>query len=416
MRPAQWLITGLVGAVAACGGEVTDDAARGSAAGDAGQVAVHGGRGPIGGRSATGGAGGAPCGIVLEDVVQSIPPAFEFVVDIGESMTEKAYPGTTDPTSKWDTLSGSLLGLLQSAGLAWVVGIEYFNLIVPSSPPATPVCFQGRPAVPIALMTDAQKAAMTASIDSITAGGAPWQLGGYAPTLAAWRHALSQVAQAVRPETYHAIVLMTDGVPTVRNDGCTIEQPISRGEYDAFVDIVRSEGAAANVKTFVVGVPGSQDAQGADYDPRFYLSNLAIAGGTAPLGCTSSPGTLESDGTYQNGIYCHLDLAEAPNAIARLFESFGSDGAPPSCSPTFPPLPSDGRVYDYSSMEVSYTPAGATARTRLTQFPDGCQTASGYVWGFETDPARVTISLCQDACSAWLADGAPVIEIALGCA
>jgi hypothetical protein len=403
MRPAQWLITGLVGAVAACGGQVTDDAPRGSAAGGAAQAAK-------------GGEGSAPCGIVLEDVVQSTPPAFEFVVDIGESMTEKAYPGATDPTSKWDALSGSLRGLLQSAGLAWVVGVEYFNLIVPSSPPATPVCFQGQPAVPIALMTDAQKAAMTASIDSITTGGAPWQLGGYAPTLAAWRHALSEVAEAVRPEAYHAIVLMTDGVPTVRNDGCTIEQPISRSEYDAFIDIVRSEGEAANVKTFVVGVPGSQDAQGADYDPRFYLSNLAIAGGTAPFGCTSSPGTLETDGTYQNGFYCHLDLAENPNAMARLFESFGSDGEPPSCSPTFPPLPSDGRVYDYSSMEVSYTPTGATARTRLTQFPDGCQTGGGYVWGLETDPARVTISLCQDACSAWLADGAPVIQIALGCA
>jgi hypothetical protein len=256
---------------------------------------------------------------------------------------------------------------------------------------------------------------MAASIDSITAASTPWQLGGYTPTLAAWRHALSQVREAVRPEAFHAIVLITDGVPTVGNDGCTIEQPTSRDEYEALIDIVRSEGEAANVKTFVFGVPGSQDAQGADYDPRFYLSQLAIAGGTAPLGCTSSPGTLESDGTYQNGVYCHVDLAEDPNAIARLFASFGSIGGPPTCSPTFPPLPSDGGVYDYSSMEVTYTPTGATTRTELTESPDGCQTGGGYVWGLESDSTRVTISLCQDTCSAWLADGGPVIQIALGC-
>jgi hypothetical protein len=430
---------GLIGAVTGCGGEVTDDAARGSAAGGAGQVAVHGGRGPIGGRSATGGvtgsggnsssgglgptggAGGAAdvCGAILEGLAIPCYPVLEVVIDIAGSMADKAYPGTNDPTSKWDALKSILFPVFQSVNSGWAVGIEYSNLIVPSPLPNPPVCYEGQPAVPIAPMTDAQKSAIDASIDSITTSSTPWRLGGYAPTLAAWRHALAEVSSFVDPRCAQGpryIMLITDGVPSVGNDGCTIEQPLSQAEYEAFVDILRTEGQSVKVETLVVGVPGSQDAQGADYDPRFYLSQLAIAGGIALPGCTSSPGTLESDGTYQNGTYCHFDLVENPDLSTSLFTTFGDTGPPIPCEFSLGWPPTDGRTADYWSLQITFTPSGGPS-TILTRASDSsCTDGQWYVSSIDVDGNPEVARLCPDFCTMLQCAPNAVFRLTLGCA
>jgi hypothetical protein len=85
-------------------------------------------------------------------------------------------------------------------------------------------------------------------------------------------------------------VLITDGVPTVARDGCTQMIPITQAEYEAWIGSVESEGTAAGVDTFVVGVLGSEDPQGATYDPMYMLSRWAVAGHTAPAGCAPQPG------------------------------------------------------------------------------------------------------------------------------
>jgi hypothetical protein len=349
------------------------------------------------------------------------PPVLQFVIDIADSMTEKAYPGTDNPASKWDELKRALADTWQRMPLDWGIGIEYFNLIAPASSPDSPVCFEGQPAVPVAPITAAHKSAINASIDSITASSSPWKLGGYAPTLAAWRRALSEVTRSYPPpfctDASRLIMLITDGVPTVMNDGCTIQQPISQDEYDAFIESVRSGTEQTGVKTIVVGVPGSQDAQGADYDPRYYLSLLAAAGGTAIPNCTPVPGTLQSDGTYLNGSYCHLDLVPDASSLGYdLASYFGTTGdGPRPCSLMSPSPPEDGRVYDYATMQATYTLTGR----QLTQSADGCQTGDWYIeWWYDDDhtPHVDFVTLCPNTCDEWLTDGVPTVEFAVGCA
>jgi hypothetical protein len=400
--------------VTACGGEVTDVATRSSAAGGTGQVAVHGAAGPTGGSSAvggvpgsggdfvsgglgpTGGAGGGAdiCGSELGGFAFPAYPALEFVIDIGGSMSEQAHPGTDDPTSKWEALKSLLLPAFQQIDRGWAVGVEYFNL----SPGG---CFAGETAVPIAPLADAQESIIAASLDSITTSSSPWRIGGYTPTLAAWRHALGAVSSFVDPrcaQGQHFIVLITDSVPSVKKDGCTIEPPISQDEYDAFVDVVRAEGAAANVETFVFGVPGSQDAQGADYDPRFFLSELAIAGGGGLYGCTSSPGTPESDGTYRNGVYCHYDLVDHPDALSSFWTSWGSIGFGPPCGMSLILPSAGGRAVDTWSVEITLNLGGAPGALLKRASDSSCTDGEWYISELDADGNPASGRLCPDVC------------------
>jgi hypothetical protein len=103
-------------------------------------------------------------------------------------------------------------------------------------------------------------------------------------------------------------------------------------------------------------------------------SSLAAAGGTAFANCTPVPGTLQSDGTYQNGSYCHIDLVQDLTslgyALANYFGTTGEGLRP--CSLGFPSPPEDGRVYDYATMQATYTLTGR----QLVQSTDGCQTGN----------------------------------------
>jgi hypothetical protein len=89
--------------------------------------------------------------------------------------------------------------------------------------------------------------------------------------LAASRFGVSQLTAWPAPAGYAAtprsVVLITDGVPTVNGDGCTYVNPVTQAEYDQQLEMVRTEGEAANVQTFVVGVLGSEQTGNATYDP-----------------------------------------------------------------------------------------------------------------------------------------------------
>jgi hypothetical protein len=424
----------LIGAAVGCGGDITNDGRAGASGGGmtrggspsalaaGGTAATTGGWPGSGGAPATGGVGptgGAaePCGVVVPGHGVECPPVYEFVVDISESMTEQAYPGTTDPASKWDELRRALRGLWEMMPADWGIGVTYFNLTDLAS--GTPTCFEGQTDVPVAPITTAHQSAINDSLDSITVSSSPSRLGGYAPLQAAWRYALSEVTRAYPPpfcaDAARIIVLVTDGVPGVLSDGCTIQQPISQAEYDAFIETLRSESEPAAVWTIVVGVPGSQDGQGADFDPRYYLSLLADAGRTGRPGCTPVPGTLQGDGTYQNGTYCHVDLAQNPSSLASIADYISYTGGPRPCSLMSPAVPEDGRVYDYGNMQATYTLTGR----RLTQSTDSCQTGDWYIeWLYDADgtPYVDFVTLCANTCEQWLNDGVPTIEFAISCA
>lgn len=224
------------------------------------------------------------------------PPVLEFVIDVTGSMADlPAYPD--DPSheaSRWDEMQRVLPGVFADLPADWVVGLSYYRK-------PDDGCFEPDQSVPIGILDAAQKAAVTASIQRRRPQAdtnAPDNVQGATPTLAAWRAGLAELVAWVPPPGYEPspryVVVITDGVPTVESDGCTYTNPITRAEYDREIEIVREEGEAAGVRTFVVGVLGSEQTQNATYDPLYMLSQLALAGRTEqPPGCVPTSGTVD---------------------------------------------------------------------------------------------------------------------------
>ena len=171
-------------------------------------------------------------------------------------------------------------------------------------------------------------------------------MGGYTPTECAYNYALDQVRNWQAPAEFvdapRFIVLLTDGVPTVTNDCQTLGAikagsiPLNEAQYGGLIATVAQGTLDTGIKTFVGGVPGSDEPQGANYDPMYMLSLLAAAGGMALPNCTPEAGTmLCPDGTVPEinalgtaycdqhggnpqltarGTYCHYDLTQGDMA------------------------------------------------------------------------------------------------------
>ncbi len=132
---------------------------------------------------------------------------------------------------------------------------------------------------------------------------------GATPTYSARKHALDVLTAWVDPKSCggasRAIVLVSDGVPTVGNADCTYYQNgISENEYTAEIQLIQTQGQAAGVETCLIGVVGSDNPQNAPYDPLHMLSMIAVAGGTAqPAGCVPVSGTPNGNTVNPRGTY-----------------------------------------------------------------------------------------------------------------
>ena len=284
-------------------------------------------------------------------------------------------------------------------------------------------------------LSPAQRETLNASLEQQTS----W---GFTPTLAAWQFALDQVTSWTPPPPppdYSAspryVVLITDGVPTVTRDGCTVQYPISQEEYDYLVDAVRTQGEAAGVKTFVVGVLGSEAPQGATYDPLYMLSQVALAGGTPqPEDCVSVSGTVsqpavdpllgvltgDTNSLTSRGTYCHFDMTADTDFASGLLNALGTiveqveSVVPMSCSHDVPPPPS-GYFIDPEQITVTYT-SGDGIETVLARSPDGsCAAGEWFVAAADEQGVPTRIELCPAICDSAGQDVGATVSIGFGC-
>jgi hypothetical protein len=349
---------------------------------------------------------------------EPIPPILQFQIDITGSMDDEAYPDdAANNASKWEEMQRVLPQVFASLPDDWAVGVSYFNR--PRG------CYQGVQAVEIAPMSDAQLGAINDSIDRQDTGG-------YTPTLAAWRFALEQVASWSAPEPLpdyaespRYVVLLTDGIPTVLRDGCTIQDPIEQAEYEYLVDAVATEGPA-EVKTFVVGVLGSEDPQDAPYDPLYMLSQVAVAGGTPqPEDCVPVSGTVseptgagrrgETNKLTRRGTYCHFDMTTDEDFAAGLLAAMDSivqqveTIVPISCTYDVPEPPR-GVDINLDEVTLNYYPGGGTAVSPIERAPEVPCTSG---WFFTNDYQQ--IELCSETCAAVTSDLDAIVEVYFGC-
>jgi hypothetical protein len=194
--------------------------------------------------------------------------------------------------------------------------------------------------------------------------------------------------------------------------------PVTQATYDTLISQVQTNGMGSNppIKTYVIGVLGSEDPQGATYDPMYELSLLAVAGGTAPSTCTPRTGTVVNDTVNPRGTYCHYDLTSNPDFATGLTDALKQIATGQiSCTFTVPAAPTDGRVFDLKNIHIWYTPSGGTER-ELTQANDAsCVGGQWYVSATDANGNAQELQLCPDTCAAAQGDPGAQINVRFTC-
>jgi hypothetical protein len=330
------------------------------------------------------------------------PAVLEFQVDISNSMSQNA-PSTAGQ-SKWQVMQTALPEAFQNLPPSWAVGLSFFNALQNQ-------CYQGTQAVPIAPLDPQQQTALSNAIQSQGLVNPAWT-----PTESAYMFALQQVqAYTGGGAANRYVVLVTDGMPTVTSDGCTRGSGpvdnITADEYTRFIDNVAAQTASTGVKTFVVGVPGSEDPQGASYDPMWELSRVAEAGATAPAGCTSAPGTIAGTNSINpRGTYCHYDMTQTTNFAQGLISTIGAIASSViTCDLTVPAAPA-GQIIDPSKVNMVYDDGQGNSFLVLQNTADDCDRG----WRF-TDSSNTAINVCSITCNLLQSNPDARLTLTFGC-
>jgi hypothetical protein len=203
-------------------------------------------------------------------------------------------------------------------------------------------------------------------------------------------------------------------VPSVDHDGCTLgsgpRNSITAEEYSHFIDTVAIQASATGVRTFVVGVPGSDDPQGATYDPMYHLSLLAQAGGTQIAGCTPSSGT--SNGTVVNprGTYCHCDMTQTTDFASDLISTIATIGSGMVACDYIVPLAPAGEIIDLNQTNFIYHDGAGSSYQVLQNTSPSCDRG----WQF-VDASATQIHVCQITCDLMQSNPLATVHLTFGC-
>lgn len=262
----------------------------GNTAGDGGSSGNAGSNAGSGGGNATGGGGDLDAAACASDTffADLKPSALVFQLDTSGSMNcPITNPGclNEDPTaatddSRWDVFRSTLNGVLTGLPDSLAVGLMHF-------PNPNSGCAPTDPLVSIGALSTT-RSAISSELQSLV----PEYI---TPTRDAVQSAIAQVA--ARNEDNRYVVLATDGAATVClgcDAGCANAGKVPASESDALVEDVKNAFESQGIRTFVIGVPGSQTY-------RNELSRVAQAGGTA----------RSADCTTTGPNYCHYDLTDA---------------------------------------------------------------------------------------------------------
>lgn len=333
-------------------------------------------------------------------------PILEFVIDASGSMSkDPANPNQPNSPSKWEVFAKTMPSVFQSLPSNFAVGVSYYNK-------GDSGCFKQNQPVPIGVLDSTQLSRVVSSIQNTKPSG-------YTPTYAAWRAGIGTVSSwtaAGYEKSPRYLVLITDGVPTVTQDGCTNQSPITQAEYDAELTAMASELQAAQttlgvpVKTFVVGVVGSENPQKAKYDPLYMLSRMAVIGGTAPSGCTPVTGTPSGDTVAPRGTYCHFDLSQAADFGTALTNTLGTIAESVVSCDYSVPTPSSGNSVDPNRIVLVYTHGDGTYSLVLQNTSTTCDKG----WQF-TDSTNSKIHICGTTCDMIQKNPKAQLNLVYGC-
>ena len=211
------------------------------------------------------------------------------------------------------------------------------------------------------------------------------------------------------------LLLMTDGQPTYtlgcqgppnNPEMCGSGVDTPQGTFPSEEAIIREITSAYqddNIKTFILGCPGSEDHMETGLDNRWWLSDAAIAGGTSPGNCDSDPDTAQP--------FCHFDMTQSPDFAAALRDALGNIvGQVLACDYEVPVAPNDLTV-DLSEINMVIWPGGADPIRILRNNEPDCDQG----WYVDTSGAEPRVMLCATTCELAQSDPQARIELLFGC-
>ena len=323
-----------------------------------------------------------------------VPSNLLFVVDRSGSMVCNPPPITSsekceaegvreDPSmlSKWQLTTSALAAAVNALPDTASVGLSYFSNDNQCGVSSTPN-------VPLGKAVKPQLNALQASLAGIQPAGSTPLVGA---TMLAYKY-LQSAAQSGSISGNSYVVVITDGE---QSDRCS-DTTFCKNAVECS-DLLIQEGARAanpdvNIRTFVMGVPGSEHG-------RTMLSRLARAGGTAASNCVPEQGN------------CHFDVTRAPDLSTGLATALQTiTGRALTC---YFDVPKDapGGV-DLTRLNVVYTPHAGAARVIPQDLSAPCDRGAD---GWQFDSEKQLIRLCGNTCTAVLNDRGANVTVVLGC-
>jgi hypothetical protein len=350
--------------------------------GTAGIVGVSGGHSTgsfIGlGGSWDGGSGGDPEEICAKATTKAefVPANFLFVIDSSGSMNcnppdgDSAlaarcarFPIQEDPSrpSKWEVTKAAL----QNA-LAVLVDKPHVSAGLMLFPQVSECGVSSEPSVPLARLDAEHLTLIAETLDGV-------QPEGETPVAGATILSYAHLAERLRAGTLSGnsfVVLLTDGVETCAPSilGQLTEQDVPNARL-------------FDIRTFVIGAPGSEGARG-------LLSSVAFEGGTSTsASCVHDPAEEAGD--------CHLDMTASANFEAELGEALEAIASTEAASCEIEvPRSSSGTGIDLNRVNVTFTPADGGPE-QIGNDTSDCSEANG--WQYSADYSKIV--LCGEACT-----------------
>jgi hypothetical protein len=327
-----------------------------------------------------------------------LPSSVLFVVDRSGSMSCntpptqsvdscEADPKRLDPSkpSKWEITIGALdeafAGLKGSAA---AVGLSMFSTDGFCGVDSTPI-------VGLDAVTTAHLGALSDAMHSNQpAGGTPI----VGSLISAYHHLHEELHAAGN----RYVVLITDGAESCGTLGDESNKADLSAARDRLLQMEVQKARDANIRTFVVGSPGSENARG-------FLSELAFRGGTA-----RSPSCVHGDPNAANGD-CHYDLTTQQDFAAVLRSTLGQiSGQARGCEFQTP-----GGGSSMLNVQVS-SHGGSPMCFNMDPRPcDGGANGWQFPKASDGTPDTSRVVLCGPACDMIKQDPTSIVDVILGC-
>jgi hypothetical protein len=289
------------------------------------------------------------CSVWYGDGQSNSNVVLDFIVDVSNSMSSAAQ--NTAPRSKWEVTRSALQDVINHLPQSTQLGLVLFpDRDTPPNESATVLeastCVNAAGVVPIDRLgksDSAQRQLIASRFMAATPQGGT-------PTEDALRLTLNtSVLPSISSEsagTQAYVVLITDGQPTI-SGGCRgLGNESTAVDYQPIIDLISKASTEYDVRTFVIGAPGSERDISSGADIRYWLSHAAKAGQTPTTADCSDTGLPN---------FCHYDLSQVPDFTAsfeRVLQTI--TGLVLSCSFSIPPAATATKLVDPKALNVIY--------------------------------------------------------------